>query len=518
MQEKAEYMRKRDKKTRVIVLIIAVLLVIALVLPLLAGAIKAESPETEEETAALTANEVTGESPDQASADPGPQTEPSCGVFVENIDTTGMSLAEIEEAVAAKFQEYANDSIILYTDTGEHAVPASELGLTCTNTDIAREAYSIGRSGNVYKRFLAEHTLQKEPIILDLEMQVQEEAVHIAVEEAKKKLDRAPVPTGLTRDEDRKFAIKEKVDGVTVNAQATEAALVTYMNNVWHGGQGGLGTEYTVDPAEDRTESLKEVGDLLGTYETQYDVNVEGRKINIELATSHIDGQILFPGEEFSFDDVVGPQNAETGFALGGAFENGSIVEEYGGGVCQVSSTLYMAALYSELEITERYPHTMTVTYVSPGMDAAISDSGFNFRFKNPLNYPIYIEGIASDGKLTMSIYGKETREAGRTLAFESREISRQERTNVFYTKADLAYGMINVEDGRDGQQVELWKQIYKDGTMQSEEKVNTSNYLVYPDRFEIGIEGATAEQLNRIHTAMATGEVTQVYAAVSGF
>ena len=516
-------MRKRDKKTRIFVLIIAILLVVALVVPLFAAAISAAG-----EDAALTANEVTESSGEPVDEEPAEEDALAAsavsslpspyGVFIENVDITDMSLEEVEGVVASKLEEFRQSKIILYTDIEQMEVTAGDLGLTCKNDDIAREAYSIGREGNVFKRFLADHARQEGPIILDLELGFSETAVRETMAEVKKTLDRKPVPTGLKHEADGSFSLKEKMDGVTVDSAGSAASLLSYMNNVWHGGEGGMELNYAVIPAADETERLKSVKDLLGTFSTEYPTDNEGRVTNIELATSLIDGKILFPGEEFSFADVVGPTTEEAGFQLAGAYESGAVVQEYGGGICQVSSTLYMATLYSELEITERYPHTMTVTYLSPGMDAVINEGTFNYRFKNSTDAPIYIEGIAKDGKVTMSIYGKETREAGRTLNFESRTISQEIRPNQYYTNNTIPVGQIDLQEGRDGLQVELWKLIYMNGEYQTEEKANDSYYYVYPDKFTIGTQGATNDQLIALQSAIAADDLTGVYNAVRGY
>jgi len=121
-------------------------------------------------------------------------------------------------------------------------------------------------------------------------------------------------------------------------------------------------------------------------------------------------------------EEKTKPYTEENGYVLGGSYEGGRVVESYGGGICQVSTTLYNAVIYAELEIVERYPHSMLVDYVSPSRDAAIAGDYKDLKFRNNLDLPIYVEGIAGGGRITFNIYGCETRDVkNRRIEFESK-------------------------------------------------------------------------------------------------
>ena len=523
-------MRKRDKKTRVLVLIIVILLVAALVVPMLAAAIKAESESAEKsESTVESVSESASENSESGSSESedaavltaentdGDATgsEKLQGVFIENIDTTGMSLEEIEAAVANKMKEVGEQTVSIYTDHEERRIKAADLGLDYRNKNIAREAYSIGKSGNVFRRFLADSYRKDEPIILDLDYQVSQTAIHQTMTESKKVLDRAPVPTGLKHETDGSFSLVEKVDGVEVDSSSTALALENYMNNEWTGGEGGIRATYKVLPSQDRSEELKGVKDLLGTWSTQYDLQDENRTINVQLSTEIINGMVLFPGDEFNFEEVVGEQTEERGFRAAGSYENGRVVDTLGGGICQTSSTLYMAVLSAELEVTQRHPHTMTVTYLEPGMDAGISEGELNFKFKNSNSTPIYIEGITEGDTLTFNIYGVESRPAGRTIRFESRELSRTSHGRQFRYKSDLDYGQVEHEYGHDGVVAELWKIISVPGEEDVEERINYNQYFMSDEVYYVGSNGMPSDAVGRINAAIATGEPSLVYGAI---
>lgn len=145
---------------------------------------------------------------------------------------------------------------------------------------------------------------------------------------------------------------------------------------------------------------------VLSSFSTRYDASNKNRARNIELASEAINGKVFMPGEKFSFNTVVGPTTASKGYLPAGAYSGGKLVEDYGGGVCQVSSTLYNTVLYANLEIVERYNHSSVVGYVDPGRDATISYGTRDFKFSNPRKYAIKINAKATNGILEMQIKG----------------------------------------------------------------------------------------------------------------
>jgi vancomycin resistance protein YoaR len=146
---------------------------------------------------------------------------------------------------------------------------------------------------------------------------------------------------------------------------------------------------------------------LLYTFTTYFDGDNAGRAANIKLAAQKINGTILHAGESFSFNSVVGARTAQNGFNIAKIIEDGKYLDGVGGGVCQVSTTLYNAALLSGLEIVEYHPHSLSVGYVSPSRDAMVSGNYFDLKFKNNKLTPIYIRTNVDGGSVTCSIYGE---------------------------------------------------------------------------------------------------------------
>jgi vancomycin resistance protein YoaR len=151
-------------------------------------------------------------------------------------------------------------------------------------------------------------------------------------------------------------------------------------------------------------------GDVLGGYETKH-TNNANRNNNLRLACASLDGMILRPGEEFSYNEALGERTIAAGYKGAPAYSGGKTVTELGGGICQVSSTLYYCALLSDLEITVRQNHSYVSNYIPYGMDATVSWGGPDFKFRNNTDYPIRIDAKMEDGYVKIQIMGVDTRD-----------------------------------------------------------------------------------------------------------
>lgn len=144
----------------------------------------------------------------------------------------------------------------------------------------------------------------------------------------------------------------------------------------------------------------------LGNYSTIYDVSNKNRSNNIDLATNKIDGITILPGETFSYNKVVGQRSIAAGYKEATAYAGGKVVQDVGGGICQVSSTLYNAALLANLEIVQRSNHSMKTSYVPEGRDATVAWGAIDFQFRNSRSYPIKITAKSKNGVLDIHILG----------------------------------------------------------------------------------------------------------------
>ena len=176
------------------------------------------------------------------------------------------------------------------------------------------------------------------------------------------------------------------------------------------------------ETAPEITEAqAKELYQVIGTYSTTTTANKDRNK-NIELAAEALNGLILQPGEEFSFNKATGERSEAKGYRPAGAYVNGELVEEPGGGVCQVSSTLYNAVIFSGLTTTERHAHSYEPSYVTPGEDAMVSFGGPDMKFINTSSTAIALRASFADRQLKISVVGIPILEKGVTLSMTSKK------------------------------------------------------------------------------------------------
>ena len=260
---------------------------------------------------------------------------------------------------------------------------------------------------------------------------------------------------------------------------------------------------------------LENVKDLLGTFTTTCGTG-GGRVQNIVTGAKHINGAVLMPGEVYSANAAMEPYTFDNGYAEAGSYENGKVVQSMGGGICQVSSTLYNAVILAELEIVERAAHSMLVSYVEPSMDAAIAGDYKDLKFKNNSDTPIYIEGYVSGGKITFNIFGKETRSASREIKYVSEVVSSTPAGEKFVASGDPVGTIKKASSGYTGMKAKLWKVVYENGVEVSREVVNNSSYRASAAVFNVGTASDNAEAAAIVGNAIASNDRATIEAAVS--
>lgn len=231
--------------------------------------------------------------------------------------------------------------------------------------------------------------------------------------------------------------------------------------------------------------------DNLGDYTSKYNAGEVGRTKNVTLAAQKINGTYLAPGDQFSFNTVVGERTAAAGFQNAKVYEGGNLVDGLGGGICQVSSTLYNAVLYADLGIVYRTNHSMPITYAPLGRDATVSFGSIDFIFKNNKQYPVKIAANASGGRLTVTVWG--TKENNREVTLSTERLSTIPYPTREVKDDTLAPGKTKVkQNGSDGAVINTYKTIKENGVTVSSEMIHKSYYnpiekivLVGPDKTE---------------------------------
>jgi len=217
--------------------------------------------------------------------------------------------------------------------------------------------------------------------------------------------------------------------------------------------------------------------DVIGEYATRFNSGDVARSKNIALASNKINGTILAPGEVFSYNGVVGERSYSEGFETASVYVNGETVPGIGGGICQVSSTLFNAVVFANLDIVERVNHQLTVSYVPLGRDATVDYGNIDFRFRNSTEFPIKIVCSSEGGKMYTAIYGQET-EDRETVSFETVTIGHTDPPERKVDDPTLPLGEEKVEsEGSSGYVVDTYKIIEREGREPEKVYLCRSNY-----------------------------------------
>ena len=401
------------------------------------------------------------------------------GVSIDKLDVSGMTREEALAALESYEKNLGGQSIKL--GIGDNVIEAklSDLGVTFDNEDLVDEAIGVGHAGNIVKRYKDQKDLQHSGKTFPLSWQTNENTVRTYVENNCTKYDKKAQNASLTR-ENGAFNFVAGTEGLELNVDSAVRTISDYLENSWTSDNTEvLNLETQVTEPEGSAEELANIKDLLGSFTTSFSTSGSNRCKNVSSGASHINGTVLYPGEEFSAYETVSPFTEANGYAMAGSYLNGEVVDSMGGGICQVSTTLYNAVLRAELNVTERSPHSMTVHYVDLSEDAAIAGTYKDFKFVNSTEYPIYIEGYTtSDKKITFNIYGKETRDKNRTISFESQMVSETPATTILQEDAGQGIGYKAVSSkGSSGYVAEIYKIVKVNGVETDRIKVNKSTY-----------------------------------------
>lgn len=416
--------------------------------------------------------------------------EIAMGVFVGDVDVSGMTKREAETAVREYISEKAEETITLTAGEKELKVSRGDLGVAWGNEEVIEEACDLGKAGNLIKRYKAKKDLEFNNKVYELTYTADAEMIQTVVEEKCTKLNQKATNMGLKKTESG-FQVIEGEQGIVINEEAAKETILNYIENEFTGTEDKIELPTEISEPLGSAEELAKVQDLLGSFQTSYKTSNAQRSQNIATGVGHIDGTVLYPGETFSTYEYVNPFTEANGYAMAGSYLNGKVVDSLGGGICQVSSTLYNTVLQAELEVVERSPHSMQVSYVQPSADAAIAGTYKDFKFKNDTDAPIYIEGYTtSDKQVVFKIYGQETRPANRTIKYTNKVLESTAAVTELIADSSQGIGYRVVESGHNGCKAELYKEVYIDGVLQSSEKVNKSNYSVSNRKVYYGING----------------------------
>lgn len=459
-------------------------------------------------------------------------------IYIAGVDVSNLTKEEAINKLNSEIENVLNQEILIQYDGKESKIKPSDLGVKYNIENVVEEAYRIGRIGNIFQNNINMVKTLFSDTNLDLSFEYEEEKLDNFINEINSQFS-SLVPSSYEILED-KVIIKKGTRGIEVKADELKESLLESINNrsfepiqvgvivsepaaidiekihneVYkapvdayystdpfevHESEDGLDFDISLDEAKALLETDQEqyeiklkvlkpsvttdqIGneafpDLLATCTTTYITSKVGRTTNLKLASSKINGYVLMPGETFSYNDVVGERTVEAGFQMAGVYSGGQEVEGLGGGICQISSTLYNIAVKSNLEIVERENHLFLTGYLPAGQDATVVYGSIDFRFKNTRDYPVKIVSTVDGGYVTMKMYGlKEENEP--TITFETVYHQTLYPETVYQDTTTLAPGQTKVQSsGRNGCKSTTYKVVKQNGVVVSRTELSSDTY-----------------------------------------
>ncbi len=461
------------------------------------------------------------------------------GVKIENIDMSGLTAEEARSKLELIYKEKQEKDIMLKYEEYETNINSELLDINYNIEEAVREAISFGKEKNIfannYDILFALFGFKN----IKVNMEINEEETKKTIEDIGTKLPGAVIEPeyiiendnliitkgkeGITVNEEQLLKlIKNKLEDITdnenyieipvINKKPQEINIEKIYEEVHKEVQDAY---YTKDPfvlypevtginfdieeakkilQEDKEEytikltitnpkvTMSKIGseafpEKLSEFSTRYDATNIDRTTNLELACKKLNDKVVLPGETFSYNNTLGERTAATGYKNAKVYMAGEVVDGIGGGICQISSTLYNAVLQSNMEIVERRNHQFVTSYVPAGRDATVAYGSIDFKFKNTRKYAIKIKATVSDGIATISIYGiKENDEY--TVSFSTRTISTIPYTVKYVDDSTLTAGTEKVkQSGANGLITETYIIKSLNGKVVSKELLSKDTY-----------------------------------------
>lgn len=408
------------------------------------------------------------------------------GTTVEGVNVSGMTLEQAVRYWEENIEPgYAERTVTLNNGA---SFSAGELGYTSDYRTVLANAWGAGRSGSLEERYAAISERASQPVSYAVTRSLyKDDAVRQCVSAIAAQIDRPAQDAKIASFDasNYTFQFTDEVVGSKVDTETLAAEMVRALES--GGGAVELPVQ-SIQPSVVKADIASQYG-LIASAVTNASSSKENRLSNIRLSLQMINGTCLKPGESFSFNGVVGERTTERGFKSATAYSSGKVVEEVGGGICQVSTTLFNAVVKADLEIVERHNHSLTVSYVDKGKDAAVNWGGQDLRFTNTSDDNVYICCFLSDDKrVRVGVFGKLLPN-GEKITVEAETTGTIAYETVYQPNNSLPSGSTQVaQSGKKGYTAVAYKVRWDAGGNQiSSELLCKSSYRATQEIIEYG-------------------------------
>jgi vancomycin resistance protein YoaR len=412
-------------------------------------------------------------------------------ISIEDIDVSDLTKYEAEIKVEkfinnhSKIKFLSNDKI--------YNLDIKDVGVVYKIKESVEESYNIGRNKNIISNISAKINLKyREPITVEIEKTYDEDKLNKYINSIQEDIKKEPINATI-KLENYDLIYEKEQRGVKLDTNEFKNIIINKIKNIDCYNEAKVPTidikpKYIYD-------DLSKINTVLGTYETYFNPKKYNRVNNIKVGVNATNNIVLNPSEEFSFNSYVEVKEVQDKFKNAPVIINGELKEGLGGGICQVSSTLYNAALYAGLEITNVKNHSIPSPYVSKGRDATISTGGIDLKFKNSFRKPIFINQQVYEDRIVSTIYGDEEYKKDIEIVTE---LVKSVPHEVKVKSSDKLYeGEKNIsQKGRNGYKVNTFR-IYK-GNGEVIKELIRENY--YPPIDKIIIYGTKIKESNNFN------------------
>lgn len=327
------------------------------------------------------------------------------GVTVGEVNLSSKTKAEATTALKQLEQKIKGNQVEVVVEGQSFKASLGELGVGLNPAQMVEQAYAVGRSGSLLNQYKIRKMVASQGQEIGLKTNVDEKALDAKLSQLTSKLTIKPVDASLRITAADQVEIIPGKKGQKVNTQGASSQLKSIVEDK---------AEPTVklammdtQPVQDEA-AVKDMGikGIVAQFTTHFDASQANRSYNITVAAEAMNGLAVKPGETVSFNNIVGPRSSAAGYREAPEIVNNKLVPGIGGGVCQVSTTLYNSLLKGDFEIVHRQPHSHPSAYVPVGRDATVTYGGIDFKFKNNRSTYLYIKSQINGSLLTFKLFG----------------------------------------------------------------------------------------------------------------
>lgn len=397
------------------------------------------------------------------------------GVYINGINVGGKNREELESLMADKNEELKKGKLILTRGEVEETLPYGDLHVHYDQSSL-QDAMALGRTGNLFEKWYDRWHILWNGQASHMEAVYDTDALQSYIKNLEKTYEKPPHNAYPTFKRDGSVTFSKGRPYLKIKTDELTSSIDKYLTN----GESGK-MEIPVSEEKDPNMSVseaKEINRVLGCYSTSF-YPEKNRSKNIELAAKSLNGVFIRPGEVFSFNKTTGLRSFANGYLEAPVIINGKLEPGSGGGVCQVSSTLFNAVLLSGLEVTQRTCHYSPVSYVPMGRDATVAEGSLDFCFRNHLKHGVYIYTEYTAGQVTIWILGNENDQPSHVDITQTKEETLPFKT---ITKIDPSQAEDKKEEpGHEGHNVTIVQKVkwadgrtYQDSFFSDYEAVDT--------------------------------------------